>query len=99
MGRARPLEPGPEPRAALGLVPGRVRAWSQAWGWQPAIGSIRAKRVQSAPKGFNPHQQGGPSSKQIGICVFCQLECVLKSESVESQRTTLVGILGYSGAD
>ena len=26
MGRARPLEPGPEPRAALGLVPGRVQA-------------------------------------------------------------------------
>ena len=35
MGQARPLEPGPEPRAALGPVPGRIQAWTQARGRQP----------------------------------------------------------------
>ena len=35
MGRARPLEPGPQPRAALGPVLGWVRAWSQARRQEP----------------------------------------------------------------
>ena len=48
-GRAWLLEPGPKPRAALGPVPGRVRAWTQdcglaALGSDPGTREIKAFR-------------------------------------------------------
>ena len=44
MGRPQLLEPGPEPRAVLGLVPGRVRGWSQVWGRRPRRAWAQAQR-------------------------------------------------------
>ena len=60
MGQACPLEPGPEPKAALGPALGLVLAWSQTRAGSPGLG----------------HWGSGPAHESAVLAICIILVCI-----------------------